>query len=371
MEKRTLNILVLNSGSSSLKASFYRCGEKPQLLGQVHLEFREIPDGAYPKKLSEVISKLSQNEPIHAIGHRIVHGGAVYRSSVRIDAQVKEKIRSLAELAPLHNLADLQGIEAIEELYPNTPQIAVFDTAFHHTLPQAAYVFPGPYCWLEQKIRRYGFHGISYQYCVRRAKELVPASSKLVVCHLGSGASLAAIRDGQSIDTTMGFTPLDGLMMDTRSGSVDPGLLLHLLKTQSVESLSNKLYRESGLLGLSGESSDMRDILEKTLEGHPRCKLALETYLHRLNACIGSMIAALQGLDTIVFTGGIGENAPAIRRRVCENFSFLGLALDRDLNEKSLSQDTLLSDPYSTVKILVIHTQETLEIARECVLLLS
>jgi acetate kinase len=304
--------------------------------------------------------------PIDRIGHRIVHGGQLFSESVRMDAEVKRQLRTLLELAPLHNLAELELVDLVEQKFPHVPQYALFDTAFHRSLPQEAQVYPGPYAWYAEGIRRYGFHGISFQYCTRRVETLLGgACKKMVVCHLGSGASLCAVKEGKSVDTTMGFTPLEGLMMDTRSGSVDPGILLHLQKRG--EDLSHVLYFESGLLGLSGSSSDMRDILQKSEEGEARAKLALEVYVHRLVRELGGMVASLSGMDALVFTAGIGENAPQIREKVCAAFSFLGVKIDSNKNRIE-DGDRLVSVSDSRVKVLVIHTQESFEIARQCFL---
>lgn len=386
-----MKILVLNRGSSSLKCCFYQFDSFPKEykppVGEALLEWKNNFENMTLKLKTDrgteqlffthqtqaleyiVHSLCPKREQIDAIGHRIVHGGKFFHESLFIDASVKNKIRYLSELAPLHNLADLEGIELFEEFFPKTPQFAVFDTAFHHTLPDCAAIYPGPYAWIEEGIRRYGFHGTSFQYCTRRASELLARDpQKMVICHLGSGASLCAIKNGKSIDTTMGFTPLEGLMMDTRSGSIDPGILLYLLskKKRTVDDLSKELYEKSGLLGLSGTSSDMRDILIQVDQGNARAKLALEVYIHRLNSGIGSMVASLNGLDTLVFTAGIGEHASLVRSRVCESLSFLGIKLDVKKNELPQSQDCDLSLPDSKVKIFLIHTQELFEIAREC-----
>jgi acetate kinase len=314
---------------------------------------------------------LSSFEEVDAIGHRIVHGGKKYLEPVLIDNEVKNHIKSLSDLAPLHNLEDLEGIEIVEKFFKKKPQIAVFDTSFHRTLPKSAAYYPIPYHYIEEGIQRYGFHGINYQYCTRRVAQLLNQDInplKILICHLGSGASLCAVKDGKSIDTTMGFTPLEGLMMDTRSGTIDPGVILYLLKKKKGDEISQELYYKSGLLGISGDSSDMRDIIEKA-SGNPRCKLALEIYLHRLCSCIGSMIASLQGLDVLVFTAGIGENSPEIRKKVCEHFSFLGIKLDEKKNSQELKQDCELST--SKIKVLVIHAGEAFEIARESMKKLS
>jgi acetate kinase len=395
-----VNIFVLNHGSSSIKCNLYQFKNSSPYLaweGQIRwknhfdhpalfaknaqgMQYSEtIQEKTTTSALERLVSLLVQGkiavlnslDEVDAIGHRIVHGGQWFTESVVITSDVKDKIRDLSELAPLHNLSQLEGIEILEKLFSKTLQVAVFDTAFHHTLPQPAQIFPGPYRWYGEGIRRYGFHGISYQYCLRRAFEILERDSthlRMVICHLGSGASLCAVKEGKSIDTTMGFTPLDGLMMDTRCGSIDPGILLYFLekKKRKIEEVSEELYKNSGLLGVSGISSDMRDVIEKSLSGDTKAILAFEVYVHRLNSLVGSMIASLQGVDAIVFTAGIGENAALLRKRVSENFSFLGVKLDHAQNERAHPEDRILSTSDSKVDILLIHTQEALEIAREC-----
>jgi len=398
-----VKIFVLNRGSSSIKCDVYEFVNLPhkpiQPLWKARLQWKNSFEEAtlkikndkgeeYVEKIRErsagqalpylikflvegKVAILTSLKEIEMIGHRIVHGGREFKKSVPIDTKVKEKILQLSELAPLHNLPELQGIEILEKFFRGVPQVAVFDTAFHHSLPKKAAIYPGPYEWYEQGIQRYGFHGISFQYCAKRAGEILKQdlrSRKTVICHLGSGASLCAVKEGKSVDTTMGFTPLEGLMMDTRSGSIDPGIILYLQdkKKKSSKEVAHELYKKSGLFGVSGASSDMRDILEKSERGNPRATLALDIYIHRLNACIGSMIASLQGLDVLIFAAGIGENASFIREKVCENFSFLDLKLDRAKNQLSSTKDRDLSARGSKVKLLVIHTEEAFEIAREC-----
>jgi acetate kinase len=306
----------------------------------------------------------------------VVHGGRAYRESARIDAECKAAIARLAEFAPEHNRLELEAIEAAERvLGPEVPQVAVFDTAFHSTLPEAAFVYPGPYGWLDEGIRRYGFHGISHQYVSRRAAELLPGSKqplRLITCHLGNGASLAAVRDGRSIDTTMGFTPLEGLMMGTRSGSLDPGIIIYLVRQcgYSADQLDRILNKESGLKGLSGLSGDMREILSAKNAGNDRAQLAFDVYVHRLTREIGGMLASLGGLDALVFTAGIGENTPPLREAVCRNLAFAGVELDAAKNAGS-PVDEDIATVKSRVRVLVIRTEEDWEIARECYRLLS
>ncbi len=334
-----MKILVINNGSSSVKCALYDFPSESLLWEEKGDDLKSIE---FPKS-------------VDCIGHRIVHGGKKYHECTKITPDLKKEIRSLADLAPLHNMADLEGIEFFEKL--KVPQFAVFDTAFHRTMPEAAKLYPGPIDWYKKGIERFGFHGTSFAYCTKRVEELIGPVDKMVICHLGSGASLCAVKNGKSIDTTMGFTPLEGLMMDTRSGTIDPGIILYLLKTQSAEELSKELYEKSGLLGLSQISSDMRDLLN-----NKDAKLTLDVYLHRLISCAGSMIASLGGLDALVFTGGIGENTPQIRAGLCKQLSFLDIDLKSNNNSK---EDSLLSSPKSKVKVLLIHTNEALEIARQ------
>jgi len=364
-----VKILTINCGSSTVKCSLYSFFHPPISLTPPDWEATfdwKFNEQKSADKVYEKLKTLSSDKGISCIGHRIVHGGLVYKESVIVNSQVKKEIRKLSPLAPLHNLMGLKGIEKLEKLFPGKEQIAVFDTAFHHTLSEAAFTYPGPYRWKKSGIRRYGFHGISFQYCSKRASELLSKDpKKTVICHLGAGASLCAVENGKSIDTTMGFTPLEGLMMNTRSGTVDPGILLHLLqkKNKSLKALSNELYEKSGLLGLSGVSSDIRVLLKKAKKGHVRAKLALDVYIHRLCSMIGSMIASLRGIDTLVFTGGIGENSSFVREQVCNRLSFLGIGLQTETNLKG---DSLLSSPNSKVQVLLIHTQEAFQIAKEC-----
>jgi acetate kinase len=289
---------------------------------------------------------------------------------VRIDAKVTEAIARLAVFAPVHNLINLEGIETIQKIMPHIPQIAVFDTAFHSQIPPSAYTYPIPYELTQEGIRRYGFHGISHQYCAQRAAQILEQNLeelRLITCHLGNGCSLAAICKGHSIDTTMGFTPLDGLMMGNRSGAVDPGILIYLLKEKgyTADTLDTLLNRHSGLLGVSRVSQDMRDIARAIEAGNEGAKLALEVYQHRLSAGIASLLPGLGGLDVLVFTAGVGENSPELRATVCESFAFLGLKIDLQQN-LAIPVDRDIAAPDSTVRVLVIHTQEDWAIAQEC-----
>jgi acetate kinase len=288
-----------------------------------------------------------------------------------INAEVKAEIDRLSIFAPLHNPANLIGINIIESLAPNLPQIAVFDTAFYGDLPEVAYVYPIPYQWLERGIRKYGFHGISHQYCTQRAAELLGRDLeelRLISCHLGNGCSLAAVKFGQCTETTMGFTPLDGLMMGTRCGSIDPGIILHLLRDQeyTVTELDRVLNFESGLLGVSGVSNDLREIDNAIAAGNVRAKLALDIYIDRLAAKIGSLLPNLGGVDALIFTGGVGENHAGIRAAVAAKLAFLGAEIDPALNSLPMTVDVDLATDQSQVKILAIHTQEEWQIAMIC-----
>ncbi len=340
---------------------------------------RQIESTSRTEVTREILNTLWQGETqvlqsaqdIDVVGHRVVHGGDVYRDSCRITTDVKAKIDQFARFAPIHNPITLDGIHTIEAILGETiPQVAVFDTAFHATLPPAAYTYPGPHAWLDEGIRRYGFHGTSHRYCAERVAYLLGrelAELRLITCHLGNGASLTAIRNGESIDTTMGFTPLEGLMMGTRSGSVDPGILMYLMHHHGYQAkdLDTVLNKSSGLLGLSGVSADVRQILAAIAEGNTRAQLALDVYIHRLRSHIGAMLMSLQGLDVLIFTAGVGENAPLIRQAACESLGFLGVQLDPEKNAHG-SGDQMISTPDSTVQVWVIHTQEDWMIAKQC-----
>jgi acetate kinase len=399
-----MKILVLNAGSSSQKTCLYEiAGEIPEQApkpvweakvdwshhqGFAEIEIKtansekllleEIPGDSHSSVMAHLLDTLTSGSTqvigelseIDIVGHRVVHGGQDYSESVVITQSVKEVIARLSTLAPAHNPANLEGIEAIEKHLGNITQIAVFDTAFHSSLPDAAAIYPGPYEWVDEGIRRYGFHGISHQYCAQRAAQILGqdlASLKLITCHLGNGCSLAAISGGVSIDTTMGFTPLDGLMMGSRSGAVDPSILIHLLreKDYSVDKLDNLLNKASGLSGISGVSSDMRQITEAIAQGNTRAQLALDIYIHRLRSYIGAMLASLFGLDALVFTAGVGENSPRIRQAACEAFPFLGIKIDNTRNTSN-PVDVDIADRDSKVRVLVVHTQEDWAIATEC-----
>ncbi|MGD1948136.1 MAG: acetate kinase [Leptolyngbyaceae cyanobacterium] len=393
-----MNILVLNAGSSSHKLCFYRLENSlpetaptPVWEAQIDwnstqavIEVNADTGAAIEQKqeitsrreiLSGVLSTLWQGETqvlqsqteIDAVGHRVVHGGQTYQTSTLVTAAVKAEIARLKQLAPNHNPANLEGIELMEDLLGEIPQIAVFDTAFHSQMPDVAAIYPGPYDWVNQDIRRYGFHGISHQYCTQRAAQLLGRDDlRLIICHLGNGGSLSAVYHGRSIDTTMGFTPLDGLMMGTRSGSVDPGILIYLMRQgYDADKLDRLLNKESGLQGISGISHDLRQIGPAIAAGDTQAQLARDLYLHRLKACFGSMLMSLGGIDAVVFTAGIGEHSATIRADACSAMAFLGLTLDPSKNEMNpVDQDIATAD--STIRVLVIHTQEDWAIAQDC-----
>ena len=401
-----MKILVLNSGSSSQKSALYEIGDNlpsdpPSPLWEGKIEWNgddarfrlrtsagALHDGAIKvssraEAVEHLLSTLWNGNTravgsaaeIEVVGHRVVHGGPNYDEPTRLTAEVKAEIAKVSVFAPLHNRAELEGMAIVEKLLGAVPQVAVFDTGFHRTLPPYAFVYPGPYRWLEEGIRRYGFHGINHQYCAERAAQLLrrdPSSLKVVTCHLGNGCSLAAIRAGKSVDTTMGFTPLEGLMMGTRSGSVDPGILTYLMRQHQLEPqwIDDLLNKESGLLGISGVSGDMREIVSLMKRGHSRAELAFDIFVHRLVAGIGSMVAVLRGMDALVFTAGIGENSPEVREAVCQSLTFLGLNLDVDANS-NVSPDADIAGSTSAIRILVIRAQEDWAIAKECARLMQ
>ncbi|MGB7060304.1 MAG: acetate kinase [Geitlerinemataceae cyanobacterium] len=398
-----MKILVLNAGSSTQKSCLYDIPgatlpkSPPEPLWEGTIDWGRSTDGAEltinangcqhqttlttdsrSQALAQLLDTLTQGDnpvlthlgEIDIVGHRVVHGGTEYNQSTPISPEVKAAIARLIPLAPAHNPAHLEGIEAIERALGNVPQLAVFDTAFHSQIPAAAAAYPIPYEWFEQGIRRYGFHGISHQYCARRAAEIVnrPLETlKLISAHLGNGASLAAVENGISIDTTMGFTPLEGLMMGTRSGSIDPAIGIYLMREQgfTVDRLDRMLNRESGLKGIFGASGDLRAVLAAMETGDERARLAFEMYIHRLRTGIGAMAASLGGVDGLVFTAGVGERSAAVREAVCAGLGFLGVSLDEEKNEASpVNAD--IATAQSRVRVLVVHTQEDWAIACEC-----
>ncbi len=353
-----MNVLVVNAGSSSVKVTLLD-GEDRVLSAQ------ELEHGAVVEPPGNV----------DAVGHRIVHGGERFREAVQIDARVEKQLRELVDLAPLHQPKSLAALDAVTAALPGVPAVACFDTAFHATLPPAAATYALPAEWRERwGLRRYGFHGLSHARVARRAPDLLGVDGKdvrIVSCHLGAGASLCAIEGGRSVDTTMGFTPLEGLVMATRSGSVDPGLLLWLAEHERLapEELADALEHRSGLLGLAG-SADMREVLERASAGDRRAGLALDVYIHRLRAGIAAMTAAIGGLDVLVFTGGVGEHAGEVRARATAGLGFLGVALEDERN-RATSADGEIGADGASVRTLVVTAREDLEIAQQVRALLA
>lgn len=397
----TKHILVINSGSSSVKFTLFdvSAGEDViadgivERIGQPgwRLEFEvndtlikdEGPDTLdHRAALAKVFDRLGSDDgplqgpkDIAAVGHRVVHGGDRFSDPALIDAEVKETIRELFALAPLHNPPNYEGIAACEELLPGTPQVAVFDTAFHQTIPERAALYAIPHELCERGVRRSGFHGTSHRYVSLEAARLLGREEdpafRLITCHLGNGCSVAAVRGGTSIDISVGFTPLEGLVMGTRPGDVDPGLAFHLIREEGMtpDEVHEMFNKRSGLFGLAGiGSGDMRDVLDAAGSGNRRAQVAIGVYVYRLKKYIGSYIAALNGLDALVFTAGVGENAVAIRGEVCRDLDALGIVLDPKRNETS---EEIISADGSAVTVMVIPTNEELMIARDTVDVIS
>ena len=392
-----MKILVINCGSSSLKFQLIdseteavsakglceRIGiEGSKLIytpagGEKRETFEPMED--HKKAVSMVISALTDKEmgvlsdlsEIDAVGHRIVHGGEKFAASTLIDEEVIAAITECNDLAPLHNPANLIGIRACKELMPGVPQVGVFDTAFHQTMPEKAYLYGIPYEYYEKyRVRRYGFHGTSHSFVSKRAAEMLGKSyedAKIIVCHLGNGASVSAVKNGKCVDTSMGLTPLEGLMMGTRSGDIDPAIIEFLAHKEgmSIEDIMSVLNKKSGMLGLSGGlSSDSRDQQAACREGKPEGIRTVNTYCYRVAKYIGAYAAAMNGVDAICFTAGIGENSPETREEVCEYLGYLGIAIDKEQNKKR-GEDVVISTADSKVKVMVIPTNEELAIARE------
>ncbi|MCI8719258.1 MAG: acetate kinase [Lachnospiraceae bacterium] len=391
-----MKILVLNCGSSSLKYQLIDMENEEVLakglcerIGQDGAVLTHKPEGKdkYVKETAmpdhQVAVQLvldalmdaehgviTDSKEIGAVGHRVLHAGQKYSQSIVVDEKVKAVIRECFPLGPLHNPANLIGIEACEKALPGTPNVAVFDTAFHQTMPPKAYMYAVPYNWYEDyDIRRYGFHGTSHAFVSARAIEfagLDPENSKLIVCHLGNGSSISAVLNGKCIDTSMGLTPLEGLPMGTRSGDIDPAIVQFVANKEgkTVDEMLNILNKKSGMLAVSGRSSDFRDLNDGMDNGDERCKLALEIFCYKVAKYIGSYIAALHGVDAIAFTAGVGENDNVVRKMVMEYFDYMGIKLDEEENNKR-GDDRYISTSDSSVKVLVIPTNEELRIARE------
>ncbi|PRO64237.1 acetate kinase [Alkalicoccus urumqiensis] len=386
-------IMAINAGSSSLKFQLLNMPEETiitkglvERIGLSDSVFAIEVDGEKKKETSDIadhaeavkilLDKLTKYNIIESlndidgIGHRVVHGGEKFNDSVLITEDVIQGIEDVSELAPLHNPANLTGIRAFQEILPNIPSVAVFDTAFHQTMPEESYLYSLPYEYYEKYgIRKYGFHGTSHKYVSERAAELLnrPVENlRLISCHLGNGASIAAIEGGQSIDTSMGFTPLAGVTMGTRSGNIDPALIPYIMEKAdlSAEEVMDVLNKRSGMLALSGFSSDLRDIEQEASDGNERARLALEVFTSRIHKYIGSYAARMHGLDAVVFTAGIGENSDVIRSQVLKGLEFMGIYWDPTLN-KIRGQEAFINYPHSPVKVLVIPTNEEVMIARD------
>ena len=387
-------VLVLNAGSSSEKSCLYNLSEfsidtpaKPLWKADIDWSIDSSAgvltvSGSDRQKevklerhnaLKVLLDTLIEGETkvldsldrIDVVGHRVVHGGTNSQPRI-IDEGVKQAIADLIPLAPSHNPANLEGIETIEKILPNIPQVAVFDTAFHSTISEPAKVYPLPYKYYDRGIQRYGFHGISHEYCAHRTAHILqqPLDLKIINCHLGNGCSIAAIKDGVCIDTTMGFSPLEGLMMGSRSGSIDPQIIVYMMQEygMGIEKIDRLLNKDSGLKGVSGISNDMRTVIEEIDKGNDRAQLALDIYIHSLVKAIGSMVASLNGLDVLVFTAGVGENNGIVRQKACAGLQYLGLELDTAKNNAA-PKDENIATKNSQFPVLVMHTEEEWAIA--------
>ena len=395
-------ILTINAGSSSVK---YQCFEmmdevclakgqidrlgspSPNLFYQrrdsvthqtsvLPMEYEAVFPSIFETLLDAEKGVLENLNDIVAVGHRVVHGGSRFAESVLITPEVETAINQCVPLAPLHNPYNLGGIRACRQALPNAAHVAVFDTAFHQTIPDHAYMYALPHSLYEQYgIRRYGFHGTSHRYVSMRAAEILgrpPASLKMITCHLGNGCSITAVDRGKSVDTSMGLTPLEGLMMGTRCGDIDPAIIFHLMEEgqMSADTINQMLNRESGLLGVSGVASDVRDLFQAVSEGNPQAALALKMFSYRVRQYIGKYAAVLGGLDALIFTAGIGENAPSIRATTCENLGFLGIHLDEEKNQSNEAEKAIHRKD-TAVKLLVVPTNEELMIARDTLRLIQ
>ena len=394
-----MKILVLNCGSSSIKYKLFEMESKEvvaqggiekigmkgsflkltlpddqqvMLEGEI-LEHRAGIEYILGVLLSEKYGCIKSLDEIDAVGHRVVHGGERFNTSVLITEEVIEILNASIELAPLHNPPNLKGIYAIQELMPDTPQVSVFDTAFHQTMPDYAYMYGIPYSLFEiYGIRRYGFHGTSHRYVSKRACEFLGVpyeEQRIITAHIGNGGSVTAIENGKSIDTSMGMTPVEGLIMGTRSGDVDPGVISYIMEKEHMgtSGISTLLNKFSGVLGISGISSDMREIEAGIKSGNTRAQLAMNTYNYRIKKYVGSYAAVLGGVDILVFTGGVGENQAVTRSDVCKNMEFMGIELDEELNASVRAKEIIISKPSSKVKVVIIPTDEELTIAKDTV----
>ena len=394
-----MNVLVINCGSSSLKFQLInseseavlakglceRIGIDGRLTYQPAGGEKNVSEKAMPthtEAIQFVIDALTDADTgvvksldeIGAVGHRVVHGGEKFAKSVVVTPEVKAAIAECNDLAPLHNPANLIGIEACESLMPGTPQVVVFDTAFHQTMPEKAYMYGIPYEYYEKyKVRRYGFHGTSHSFVSKRVAEIVGKpynATKTIVCHLGNGASVSAVLNGESVDTSMALTPLEGLVMGTRSGDIDPAIMEFIAKKENLDiaGIMNVLNKKSGVEGVSGVSSDFRDLEAAAKAGNKRAELAIDVFAYRVAKYVGAYTAAMNGVDNIVFTAGIGENCALVRTKVCSYLGYLGITIDEEANGKR-GEEIVISTPDSKVKVLVVPTNEELAIARETVAL--
>jgi acetate kinase len=397
-----MKVLVINCGSSSLKYQLINMENEASLatglVERIAIEGSKltqkvdgqekyvltVPMKNHKEAISHVINTLlddvqgviKSSDEISAVGHRVVHGGEKYSASVIITDEVMKDLEEFSQLAPLHNPPNIIGINACKELMPNTPMVAVFDTAFHQTMPEKAFLYGLPYeLYKENHIRKYGFHGTSHKYVSQRAAEILGEDIKglkLVTCHLGNGSSVAAVNGGISVDTSMGFTPLEGLLMGTRCGDIDPAIIPYLMdvKGYSYEEVNNIMNKKSGVLGLSGVSSDFRDIEDAAAEGNERAKLALDVFHYRVKKYIGYFMAAMNGVDAIIFTAGLGENAAETREEIIADMEWFGIKMDKEKN-KVRGQERIVSTDDSKVKIIIIPTNEELMIARDTLTLLK
>ena len=397
-----MKILVLNCGSSSIKYALYNMDDKSVMTSggaeRVGMEgafvkvklangdkkkiMHDIPE--HTEGVKFIFSLLTDPEigvikdlsEIDAVGHRMVHGGEKFNKSVILNKEVMETFEACIDLAPLHNPANLKGVNAVSELMPNLPQVGVFDTAFHQSMPQKAFMYAIPYNLYKQYgVRRYGFHGTSHRYVSQRVCEFLgvsPIGKRIITCHIGNGGSIAAVVDGKCVDTSMGLTPLEGLMMGTRSGDIDGGAITFLAKKLDLDAdgVSNLLNKQSGVLGITGESSDMRDVENAAAEGNARAILALDMYFYRIKKYIGAYAAAMGGVDIIVFTAGVGENQASMREEVCKDMEFLGVKFDKEKN-KVRGEEAIISADDSKVTVCVIPTDEELMIATDTMNLLK
>ncbi len=395
-----MNVLVLNCGSSSIKYQLLNMDTEATLLAKGIVEkiglacgsFTYKPEGKEKSVIEQPIPNhsagidlilkalvdprngvLGSLAEINAVGHRVAHGGEYFSESVRVTPDAKEKIRALSEIAPLHNPANLKGIETMERLLPSVPQVAVFDTSFHQTLPEKAYVYGIPYEYYEKYgVRRYGFHGTSHKFVAGKACRLLGwniAEKKIITCHLGNGASITAIQGGKSVDTSMGFTPVAGLVMGTRAGDLDLGALLYVCEKEGYDLAQANTFinKQSGVQGISGVSSDFRELWSAVEAGNKRAGLALDVFSYNVKKYIGAYAAALNGVDLVIFTGGIGENDQPIREAVCEDMDFFGIRIDKQLNASIKGKDTVISTADARTKVMVISTDEELVIAMDTV----